>query len=185
MLGTGGVMTDKHDLVMENKIALSYREPITPNLSRFIDNLLDGNLVGQKCPSCGLVYIPGRGYCPMCVVSMTEKDEVEVADTGMVTGYTIVAPVRYYGQEETEEFVFASVLLDGADSPLGGQDVINIPHDQLRAGLRVKAVWKAKEERSGEGISNRGWAGVAGAIAAFEPTGEPDAKPEAYMEHMF
>jgi uncharacterized OB-fold protein len=121
----------------------------------------------------------------MCVVLMGEDDELEVADRGIVTGYTIVAPVRYYGQEETEEFVFASVLLDGADSPLGGQDIINIPHDKLRAGLRVKAVWKAKEARSAEGMSNRGWAGVAGAIEAFEPTGEPDAKPEDYREHMF
>jgi uncharacterized OB-fold protein len=178
-------MAEKQDLVMENKIGLTYREPITPNLNRFADSLMEGRLLGQKCPSCGLVYIPGRGYCPMCVVLMGENDELEVADRGIVTGYTIVAPVRYYGQEETEEFVFASVLLDGADSPLGGQDIINIPHDKLRAGLRVKAVWKAKEARSAEGMSNRGWAGVAGAIEAFEPTGEPDAKPEDYREHMF
>jgi uncharacterized protein len=178
-------MAEKHDLVMENKISLTYREPITPNLNRFTDNLLDGRLLAQKCPSCGLVYIPGRGYCPMCVVSIGEKDELEVTDHGTVTGYTIVAPVRYYGQQETEAFVYASVLLDGADSPLGGQDIINIPHDQVRAGLRVKAVWRPKAERSAEGISNRGWASVAGAISAFEPTGEPDADPEHYREHMF
>jgi uncharacterized OB-fold protein len=175
----------KEDLVMEHLVSLTYHERLTPNLNRFVDNLLEGRIIGHKCPSCGRVYVPGKGYCPLCVVATTDKDEVELTDRGTVTGFTIITPVAYYGQKATEPFVYASVLLDGADTPLGGQDVIGIPHEDIRMGLRVKAVWKPREERTAEGISNRGWGGISGVVSAFEPTGEPDAGSDVYKEHIF
>jgi len=177
--------TPKENLVMEHLVSLTYRERLTPNLNRFVDKLLDGQIVGHKCPSCGRVYVPSKGYCPLCVVATSEADEVEVVDTGTVTGFTIITPVAYYGQKATDPFVYASVLLDGADTPLNGQDIVGIPHEQLRMGLRVKAVWKPKEERSAEGISNRGWGGIGSVVSAFEATGEPDASEEVYKEHIF
>lgn len=178
--------TDKKEaLVMEDLVSLTYREPLTPNLNRFADGLLAGRLIGQKCPSCGRVYVPGKGYCPLDVVEMGEPDEVEVSDTGVVTGFTIVTPVRYYGQQETEPFVHASVLLDGADNALGGQDITGLPHEEVRAGMRVRAVWVPDGERSVEGLSARGWGGAAGVISSFEPSGEPDAEPDHFREHMF
>lgn len=175
----------KEDLVMEHLVSLTYHERLTPNLNRFVDNLLEGRILGHKCPSCGRVYVPGKGYCPLCVVATTDKDEVELVDKGTVTGFTIITPVAYYGQKATEPFVYASVLLDGADTPLGGQDIVGIAHEDIRMGLRVKAVWKPREERTAEGISNRGWGGISGVVSAFEPTGEPDATSEVYKEHIF
>ena len=175
----------KESLVMEHLVSLTYEEELTPILERYVDALIDGRIIGHKCPQCGRVYVPGKGYCPLCVVETTEKDEVEVADTGVVTGFTIITPVAYYGQEETEPFVYASVLLDGASSNLGGQDIVGIPHDQVRSGLRVKAIWKPKNERSAEGVSNRGWGGVGSAIDAFEPSGEPDMDRAKFEEHIF
>ena len=176
---------EKSSLVMEHHVALTYEEELTPILERFVDALIEGRILGHKCPQCQRVYVPGKGYCPLCVIETTEADEVEVADTGTVTGFTIITPVAYYGQKETEPFVYASVLLDGANGNLGGQDIVGIPHDQVRSGLRVKAVWKPKEKRSAEGVSNRGWGGVGSAIDAFEPTGEPDMPREQYQEHVF
>ncbi len=175
----------KETLVMEHLVSLTYTEELTPILDRYVDALIDGRIVGHKCPSCGRVYVPGKGYCPLCVVETSEADEVEVADTGTITGFTIVTPVAYYGQEETEPFVYASVLLDGADSTLGGQDVVGVPRDEVRAGMRVRAVWKPAAERSGEGVSNRGWGGVGSAITAFEATGEPDVDRTKFEEHIF
>jgi uncharacterized OB-fold protein len=175
----------KETLVMNHHVSLTYEEELTPILERYVDALIDGHIVGHQCPSCERVFVPGKGYCPMCVVETTQNDEVEVADTGTVTGFTIITPVAYYGQEETEPFVYASVLLDGASSNLGGQDIVGIPHDQVRSGLRVKAIWKPKNERSAEGVSNRGWGGVGSAIDAFEPSGEPDMDRAKFEEHIF
>jgi hypothetical protein len=175
----------KETLVMEHLVSLTYTEELTPILERFVDALIDGRIVGHKCPECGRVYVPGKGYCPLCVVETGEKDEIRVSDTGTVTGFTIITPVAYYGQQETEPFVYASVLLDGANSNLGGQDIVNIPHDQVRSGLRVKAVWKPKKTRNADGVSNRGWGGVGSAIEAFEPSGEPDMDRAQFEEHIF
>ena len=175
----------KEHLVMEHLVTLTYHEKLTSNLNRYADGLLEGRLYGHKCPSCGRVYVPGKGYCPLCVVPTGDEDEVEVPDTGTVTGFTIVTPVNYYGQEKTEPFVYASVRLDGADTVMGGQDITGVTHDELRAGLRVKAVWKPEGERSVEGMSNRGWAGLGDVISSFEATGEPDADYDTIKEHLF
>jgi uncharacterized protein len=176
---------DKETMVMEHLVSLTYNETLTPILNRFVDELLAGRIVGHKCPACGRVYVPPKGYCPLCVVATESGDELQVTDRGIVTGFTIITPVAYYGQQETKPFVYASILLDEADSPLGGQDVVGIPHENIRMGMRVKAVWKPESDRTVEGISNRGWGGLGSVIEAFEPTGEPDAAPEEYMEHIF
>jgi len=176
---------DKEHLVMEHLVTLTYEEDLTPNLQRYADQLLEGKIVGHKCPSCGKVYVPGKGYCPLCVVPTGESHEVEVADRGIVTSFTIITPVAYYGQKETEPFVYASVLLDGASNALGGQDVVGVPHDELRAGLRVKAIWRPEHERRADTISNRGWGGIDSVISGFQPADEPDADPKEYREHMF
>jgi uncharacterized OB-fold protein len=177
--------TAKEHLVMEHLVTLTYHERLTDNLNRYADNLLEGRIIGQKCPSCGRVYGPGKGYCPLCVVPTSEADEVEVPDTGTVTGFTIVTPVNYYGQTKTELFVYASVLLDGADTTLGGMDITGVAHSELRTGLRVKAKWKPREERSVEGMSNRGWGGFGDVVESFEATGEPDANEDVFKEHLF
>lgn len=176
--------TAKEHLVMEDFVSLSYSEPLTPNLQRFADHLEAGRLVGHKSPS-GRVYLPGKGYDPLSLEVTTDADEVEVSDTGTVTGFTIVTPVAYYGQEETEPFVVASVLLDGCDNAVGQQDIVNIPHSDIRVGMRVKAVWRPEGERMVEGMTNRGWGGLDGVIDGFEPTGEPDAPLDHIKEHMF
>jgi uncharacterized OB-fold protein len=174
----------KELMVMEDLVSLTYTEQLTPNLQRFAEHLLAGRLVGHKSPS-GMVYLPGKGYDPLTLDITTDDDEVEVADTGTVTGYTIVTPVQYYGQKETEPFVVASVLLDGCSNAVGGQNIVNIAHSELRAGLRVKAVWRPEDKRTVKGITNRGWGGLEGVIDGFEPTGEPDAPLEKIREHMF
>ena len=175
----------KEELVMEHLVSLHYAEPLAPNLERFADAIVDGKLIGHLCPSCKRVYLPPKGYCPLCTVPTGETDEVEVGDHGTVTGFTIITPVAYYGQTETQPFVYASVKLDGVDSNLSGQDVVGIPHEDIHMGLRVRARWAPAGERSTEGISNRGWGGLTGAIEAFEPTGEPDADYDSYKEHIF
>lgn len=177
--------TPKEHLVMEHLVTLTYHEKLTDNLNRYADGLLEGRIIGQKCPSCGRVFVPGKGYCSLCVVITGSEDEVDLPDTGTVTGFTIITPVAYYGQEKTEPFVYASVLLDGADTTLGGQDITGVSHAELRTGLRVKAKWKPKEERSVEGMSNRGWGGFGEVVESFEATGEPDADPAVYREHLF
>ena len=175
-------MTD--EIMMDDLVTLTYEELLPPNTVRFAEALVDGRILGQRCSSCGRVYVPPKGYCPLCVVLLGADDDVEVSDRGVVTGFTIVAPVRYYGQTKTEPFVYASVLLDGASGTLGGQDVTGVPTDEVRAGMRVRAVWKPTAERTTKGHSARGWGNVEGCISSFEATGEPDVPHSEFEEHV-
>jgi uncharacterized protein len=183
-MGGNGVTEElKEQLVMEDFISLSYREALTPCLQRFGEYLLVGRIVGHKSPS-GNVYVPGRGYDPLTMEITEQADEVEVADTGALSGYTIIKPVAYYGQRETEPFVVGSVLLDGATNAIGFQRIV-VPLDEVRAGMRVRAAWKPQGERNLDGMSNRWWGGFECAIAGFEPTGEPDESEHWVREHIF
>jgi uncharacterized protein len=69
----------------------------------------------------------------------------------------------------------------GADSTVGQQRISGIPNDEVRMGLRVKAVWASPEERAG-GDGGRGW-GLGSAITHWEPSGEPDASREEFAKH--
>ena len=171
--------------MMEYFMHLEYREVLCPAVRRYADQLLAGRLTGHRCPQCGLVYAPPRGYCPICVVETTDADEIVLADRGVVTNYTVVTPVQYYGQEETEPFVKASVLLDDPGGMLGLQDILDVPVDEVRAGMRVEAVWAPEHERDVSGITNRSWGSAEGAIRGWRPTGEPDLPAEQFIDKVF
>ena len=168
--------------ITEHLISLKVREPLYPHRRRFADGLLAGKIIGQKSPVSGKVYVPGRGYDNLERVPLTQADEVEVADRGTVVAFTVLTPVQYYGQKETEPYIRCSILLDNSDQPIIGVDVRDIPLEDFRVGMRLGAQWKKPEERSLAGLDNRGavWDQV---IERWTPTGEPDLDFEAFKEH--
>jgi uncharacterized protein len=165
---------------MQQVVALDYKIKISPVTARFTTQLGTGRIVGHKCPSCGLVFVPPKGYCPLCVMETGPDDEVEVADRGTVTSFTILTPIQYYGQKEREEYALASILLDGADSTVGQQRLGEVPLDQVRTGMRVEAEWRPEGERGGQ--DPRG--GLTNAVVCWRPSGESDAARADYEEHV-
>ncbi len=124
-----------------------------------------GPLPRPACPICGRVYIGGKGYCPVDAIELTEDHEVDLPQTGVLTNYTIITPIQYPGQTETEPFARVHVLLDDTDVVMPYQPLIEVPNDQVRIGMRVSAVWASEAERR-----------VAGgeSLIGWMPTGEPD-----------
>ena len=167
---------------MQQHIALDYAVSVSPLAARFGEQLRAGRIVGQRCPSCGLVYVPTRAFCPMCTVALGEQDELELSDRGTVTSYTVLTPIQYHGQKEREDYALASVLIDGANGTVGQQRLTDAPLDQIRTGMRVEAVWVPEEERQSD-PGDRGY-GFGNAIRGWRPTGEPDAPSEAFAEHV-
>jgi uncharacterized OB-fold protein len=170
--------------ITEHLISLSFAEPMHAYRKRYADGLLAGKFIGQKSPASGKVYIPSKGYDPIERVVMTEKDDVEVKPTGTVVAYTVITPVQYYGQKETEPYIRASILLDGADQPLGQQDIRDIPVAEFRPGLRVRAIFKPPGERDLGEMDNR-WGSTGQVLARWERTGEPDVPYEQVAEHAY
>ncbi len=169
---------------MDYFMALEFEEIICPVVQRYADGLLAGKIIGHRCPQCELVYVPPRGYCPIDVLETTEADEVELADRGVVTNYTVVTPVQYYGQEETEPFAKVSVLLDEPGGMLSLQDVLEVPVAEVRIGMRLEAVWVPEAERTVAEIGNR-WGGAGGCILGWRATGEPDVSPDQLNDRVF
>jgi uncharacterized protein len=151
-------------------IELDYLYAASPEESLFYTSLSEGKLVGQRCPACGKVYIPPRSACPADGTPTSE--EVELPDTGTVTTFCIVN-VPFLGQRITPPYVSAYVLLDGADIAFLHL-ILDIPAEEVRMGMRVKAVWKPRDE----------WGTTIENISHFAPTGEPDADYETYKQHL-
>ncbi len=145
--------------------------------------LATGRIIGHKCPQCGKVYVPPRGYCPLCSVETTEADEVEVADRGTITTYSVITPLQYPGQTEKDDYVQATILLDGSHSTVGMQRLDGIPIDETRSGMRVQAVWKPESERKTATGGGRGMA-VGEAISGWRATDEPDAPVDQYKDYI-
>ncbi|MBS4753989.1 OB-fold domain-containing protein [Nocardioides sp. zg-ZUI104] len=151
-------------------VSLDYTYAASPEESAFFRGLSEGRILGQRCPACKKVYVPPRPACPTDGVPTVE--EVELSDTGTVTTFCIVN-VPFLGQRITPPYVSAYILLDGADIALQHL-ILDIPVEEVRMGLRVKAVWKPREE----------WGTTIENISHFSPTGDPDAEYDTYKHHL-
>ena len=155
---------------IEAPVRLSYMVEAGIRNSRFLQAVQEGRLLGERCPDTGRVYFPPRGISPTCGEPMLEQ--VEVADHGVVSTFCLIN-FPFEGQLLEPPYACAHIILDGADTPLlhivGG-----CPVEDVRMGMRVKAVWKPREEREAT-LEN---------IRYFEPTGEADAPFESYAEHL-
>ncbi|MDX6234083.1 MAG: uncharacterized protein QOH68_3165 [Nocardioidaceae bacterium] len=149
---------------------LEYRFTAGAATSRFLRGIAQKKILGERCPKCQKVYVPSRGSCPTDGVPTAEQ--VEVSHTGTLTTYCVVN-VQFYGQGMEIPYVSATVLLDGADIGLFGL-IQGAGVDDVRMGMRVRAVWKPDDEL-GPTMESIKW---------FEPTGEPDADYESYRAHL-
>lgn len=166
----GGVLEDHPVTGVVTPVSLDYVYAASPEESAFYRGLAEGRILGQRCPSCGKVYVPPRAACP--TDGTPTDEEVELSDSGTVTTFCVVN-VPFLGQRITPPYVSAYVLLDGADIAILHL-ILDIPAEEVRMGMRVKAVWKPREE----------WGTTIENISHFAPTGEPDADFETYQNHL-
>ena len=151
-------------------IHLEYLHTASHEESRFLRGLMEGRLLGQRCPVCRKVYVPARSSCPVDGVATVEQ--VELPDRGTITTFCIVN-VPFLGQRITPPYVAAYVLLDGADIAFLHL-ILECSVQDVRMGMRVQAVWRPREQ----------WGPTLENIDHFRPSGEPDAAYESYSQHL-
>ncbi|MGV9858901.1 Zn-ribbon domain-containing OB-fold protein [Gordonia sp. NPDC003425] len=160
-------------VVITVPITTTITHSATPEESDYLRGLAEGKLIGSRIGSgvdAGRVYFPPRAVSPSDGAPATER--VELSDAGTVTTFCIVN-VPFRGQRITPPYVAAYVLLDGTDIPFLHL-ILDCPADEVRMGMRVRAVWVPDGERE---LS-------LGSISHFAPTGEPDADYESYREFL-
>ena len=155
--------------IVESPVRLEYTYTAGPASEGFLLGTQERRLLGRRCSECAKVYLPPRGVCSMCGAAFTDE-VVEVSGNGTVATFAVVN-VNFASRQVDLPYAAVEVLFDGAD--ITSQFLIQgVTHDQVRMGMRVKAVWKEGELEPT--LSN---------ITHVEPIDEPDAPYESFAEH--
>lgn len=163
------IADDDGNVVITTPIGMTVTHVATENESWYLEGLKEGKLYGGRVET-GEVYFPPRVVSPADGSRTVER--VELGDTGTITTFCIVN-VPFLGQQIKPPYVAAYVLLDGADIPVLHL-ILDTPADEVRMGMRVKAVWRPRDE----------WDHTLRNVSHFAPTGEPDADFESYRNHL-
>ncbi len=154
---------------MISPIRLEYDVTAGEALTRYLVGLSQGKIIGGRAPSSDEVYAASRGTDPK--TGDPTSIEVEVADRGTITTFCVVNIPGLSDLAPPVPYVSAQIVLDGANNMFFGL-IRGVEADQVRMGMRVKAVWA--DELKPDHRSIKWW----------EPTGEPDADYETYREYL-
>lgn len=119
-------------------------------LSVFLKGLKEGKLYGRKCRKCNRILIPPRMYCEYCYRPTDEW--IEVKPIGIVRT-AVVSYIAATREKLEKPKIVAVIEIEGT----GGSGLFHFleeidPKDVINRkvfGMRVKAVWKPPEERTG------------------------------------
>ena len=119
-------------------------------IARYLEELKNGKIIGKKCNKCNRIMIPPRMFCELCF--RPTDDWVYVKDTGKVNTFSI-SYVHWDAsriKEGEPPYLPAVIEIDGASKGMGILHLLGevIP-DEIKIGMKVKAVWKPDNERTG------------------------------------
>lgn len=120
-------------------------------LSRFLDELQNGKIIAKKCNSCKRILLPPRMFCEVCYRPTDEW--VYVEDKGTVNTFA-VCHVHWDASRVKEDETYpipAVIEIDGATEGIGIlHHIKEVDPENVEIGMRVQAVWKPEEERTGD-----------------------------------
>jgi len=140
----GAAGSDRPSGLLEvvSDVDLEYAYEPGLSASRFFRALAERRIAAGRCPGCGGVYVPPHPQCPAC--GSGPMAEVELADHGVVTAYTVVH-LPFHGMTSELPFVSARIRLDGADVPIAHL-LGEVRPEEVHVGQRVEAVWADGED---------------------------------------
>jgi uncharacterized OB-fold protein len=116
-------------------------------ISRYLQELKEGRLVGRSCPECRRIMIPPRMFCERCFCPTDRW--VELQDTGTIITFSLCY-VTWNMIRTKEPQIPVVVEIDGASPGMGILHLLDeVDPQAVRIGMRVQAVWKPAEERTG------------------------------------
>ncbi|MEO0073152.1 MAG: Zn-ribbon domain-containing OB-fold protein [candidate division WOR-3 bacterium] len=124
-------------------------------MGRYLQGLKQGRLLGVRCDCCGRTMIPPRVFCEQCFRPV--DGWVELKDTGTVNTFSLCY-VTWDMKRLTDPQIPAVIEIDGASPGMGIMHLLgDVDPEDVRRGMRVKAVWKPDEEREGAITDIRYW----------------------------
>ena len=140
--------------IVEKKITYSWWEPevqycwsVGPAMSRFLQELKEGKLVGRKCRKCRRVLVPPRMFCEHCYGPTDEW--VYLKDTGVIETYSI-SYLDSDARRIKDPILIGVISIDGATPQHGFMHYFGeMRPEDIHIGMKVRAVWKPAKERTG------------------------------------
>ncbi len=116
-------------------------------IGHYLEELKNGRIVGRRCDGCHRILVPPRWVCEWCF--RPTDAWVQVKDTGRVNTFSICYITWNMIRLETPQ-IPAVIEIDGA-TPSGGflHLLGEVDPQKVKVGMKVKAVWKKPEERTG------------------------------------
>jgi len=155
---------------VDANVYLPYRYIAGDYRARAIHGLKHKQFVGSKCSQTGKVFVMPMVNSPESFAPATEF--VALEGRGVITTFCIVN-IPVIGRDLEIPYVAASVALDGAAISIFAA-IQECAVGEVRMGMRVEAVWRGDDERTGSFDD----------VKYFRPTGEPDAAPETYLNRL-
>ena len=127
---------------------VQYSWSLGPAMSRFLQELKAGKIIGKKCDKCDRILVPPRMFCERCY-GLT-GDWVYVKDTGTIETFSI-AYIDANANRIKDPMLIGVISFDGAHpKPMGIMHYFReMTKDEIKIGMKVKAVWKPENEREG------------------------------------
>ncbi len=116
-------------------------------IGKYLEGLKNGVIFGAYCATCRKTLVPPRSVCEWCFRPITRF--LPLKDTGTVNTFSLCY-VTWDVKRIKDPEIPAVIEIDGA-SPHHGilHKLGDVSPDEVKIGMRVKAVWKPVEDRSG------------------------------------
>jgi uncharacterized OB-fold protein len=119
-------------------------------ITKFLKGLKEAQILGVHCNDCNRTVCPPRMFCEECFNPMNHY--VKLPDTGVVNTFSL-AFIRTDATRRDKAEIPAVINMDGTTlNPSGFLHLIDedYPHEKVKVGMKVKAVWKDASERKGD-----------------------------------
>lgn len=119
-------------------------------INRYLAELKNGKIIAKECRQCNRIMLPPRMFCELCFVP--SGNWVFVEDTGVINTFSI-CHVNWDAsriKKGEKPHLPAVIEIDGASEGMGIMHRLGeVDPDQIKIGMKVKAVWKPESERTG------------------------------------
>jgi len=116
-------------------------------IGRFLNGLKEGKITGVVCKRCKRTMVPPRAFCERCFAPIDEW--LELKDTGIVNTFSI-SYISWDVKRLEKPEIPAVIEIDGASKGMGILHLLGeVKPEDVKIGMKVKAVWKEKKERIG------------------------------------
>jgi hypothetical protein len=124
-------------------------------MSRFLAELKEGRLIARTCRGCSRTLFPPRMFCEECF--RPTDAWAYVKDTGTIETFSI-SYIDLDARRIEEPIYVGVVSVDGASPRMGLMHFFgDVTPETIKIGMRVKAVWRAPEDRTGSVLDIRYW----------------------------